>query len=426
MRKSSGNVMELPVPRAPKAAPKPGHLDTWRGGYIRQDQRGRRVYYIAKRIGGDRFEVSTRCDREDAAEEHYKRFLLDPAGYTPTPPRHAKEKPLVLDEELAGRFLDWSLNVKGNSPEWVACQRQQLAWWAMHFGDTDLRVHGGDEPKRQWLREHVKEPLEQAKSAGQRIAVLARFFSWLRRVALELSPSTDPTFGMLDRPSPGKPATDKKAITEGRFQEIRAELEEGPYRWAFDLLMTTGRHVREIRRFAQAGAVEALPDGRPLVAEGLPRAAAVLALPLTKSGVPAWVPVSAEVAEAARKLLAHGFVPLGEGAKGWPHAIYEACEAADIKAGRVPAVALREYVKARESARSDRERAVVRAAFRKKWLKAAEGSGLFHLGWARRTVRTFAGNKGFAPYCDDFLGHAKGTGEKHYGRHVPLKIQTMI
>ena len=53
----------------------------------------------------------------------------------------------MLDEELVGRFLDWSLNVKGNSPEWVACQRQQLAWWAMHLGDTDLRVHGGDEPK---------------------------------------------------------------------------------------------------------------------------------------------------------------------------------------------------------------------------------------------------------------------------------------
>ena len=30
----------------------------------------------------------------------------------------------------------------------------------MHLGDTDLRVHGGDEPKRQWLREHLKEPLE--------------------------------------------------------------------------------------------------------------------------------------------------------------------------------------------------------------------------------------------------------------------------
>jgi hypothetical protein len=168
----------------------------------------------------------------------------------------------------------------------------------MHLGDTELRVHGGDEPKRKWLREHVKKPLENAKSTGQRIAVLARFFSWLRRVALEVSPTTDPTFGMLERPSPGKPATDKKAITEKRFREIRAELEEGPYRWAFDVLMVTGRHVREICRFTQMGAVEALPDGRPVAVEGIPNAAIVLSLPLTKAGVPAWVTLSSSRSRA--------------------------------------------------------------------------------------------------------------------------------
>jgi hypothetical protein len=410
MKRPSHNVVDLPVRRHAKASSGPGQVGTWRGGYIRRDQRGRRVYYIAKRIGGQRFEVSTRCDREGAAEEHYKRFLLDPAGYTPTPPQRAREKPLVLDEELAARFLDWSLNVKGNSPEWVACQRQSLAWWAMNLGDTDLHVRGGDEEKRQWLREHVKKPLERAKSTGQRIAVLARFFSWLRKVALEVSPSTDPTFGMLDRPSPGKPSSDKKAITEARFQEIRAELEDGPYRWAFDVLMATGRHVREIRRFAQAGAIDQLHEGRPLATEGLPKAAAVLALPLTKAGVPARVPVSAEVAESACKLLAHGVVPQGKFGKGWSETIHDACEAADIKSGRVPAVVVREYEKACERARSERKRAELRAAFRRKWLKPAESSGLFHL----------------APYCDDFLGHAKGTGEKHYGRHVPLKLPTMI
>jgi hypothetical protein len=256
--------------------------------------------------------------------------------------------------------------------------------------------------------------------------VLARFFSWLRRVALELSPTTDPTFGMLERPSPGKPATDKKAITEKRFREIRAEIEDGPYRWAFDVLMATGWHVREICRFAQMGVIEALPEGRLLAVEGIPNAAVVLSLPLTKAGVPAWVPVSAEVGESARKLLALGNVPSGKQGKGWSEAIHAGCEAADIKAGRVPAVVLRELEKASAAVRSDGQRALLRAAFRKKWLKPAEESGLFHLGWARRTVRTFAGNKGFAPFCDDFLGHAKGTGEKHYGRHVPLKIPTMV
>jgi hypothetical protein len=160
--------------------------------------------------------------------------------------------------------------------------------------------------------------------------------------------------------------------------------------------MATGRHVREICRFAQMAAIEALSDGRPLAVEGIPNAAVVLSLPLTKAGVPAWVPVSAEVAESARKLLALGNVPSGKAGKGWSDVLHAACEAADIKAGRVPVVVLRELEKASAAV------------------------------WARRTVRTFAGNKGFAPFCDDFLGHAKGTGEKHYGRHVPLKIPTMI
>jgi hypothetical protein len=126
-----------------------------------------------------------------------------------------------------------------------------------------------------------------------------------------------------------------------------------------------------------------------------------------------------------RKLLAHGSVPVGKFGKGWPDAVLDACEAADVRAGRVPAVALREHEKACERAR-DTERRGLCASFRKKWLQPKESSGLFHVGWARRTVRTFAGNKGFAPYCDDFLGHAKGTGEKHYGRHIPLKVPTMI
>jgi hypothetical protein len=43
----NANVMDLPVRKpgkAAKAAPKAGHVDTWRGGYIRQDQRGRACY----------------------------------------------------------------------------------------------------------------------------------------------------------------------------------------------------------------------------------------------------------------------------------------------------------------------------------------------------------------------------------------------
>jgi len=260
-----------------------GERREWRGatggvrGFIRRDSNGEDTYYIDKQIEGRRFTVSTRSHDEKDADKEWWRFYENPAAYEP--PRRVVhvEGALVLDEKLAARFLDWSQKERHNSTAWVACQRQQLAWRAERWGNTKLRVEGGDEAKRRWLKEHVQKPLEGTKAAQQRVAVLSAFFTWLRKNALELSPSTDPTFGMLARPAPYKPSSTKVAITEERFREIRAEMTDGPYRWAFDVLMGTGRHAREIRAFASSGtsAIEPLPQGRPNNKEGLPLPAAV-------------------------------------------------------------------------------------------------------------------------------------------------------
>jgi hypothetical protein len=144
---------------------------------------------------------------------------------------------------------------------------------------------------------------------------------------------------------------------------------------AFDVLMATGRHAREIRAFAASGpdAVEALPEGRPLAKEGAPLPAAVLAFPSTKAGVPAWIAVSAEVQESARHLLEHGAIPPGAGGKGWEHAIHDACEAADAKAGRVP----EKYIDADGRLRPEmRDEAREKGAVR-----------LFHPGWGLHSPR---------------------------------------
>ena len=91
------------------------------------------------------------------------------------------------------------------------------------------------------------------------------------------------------------------------------------------------------------------------------------------------------------------------------------CIVADAKTGVLP----REYLDAAGKLRDD-----VRA---KAVAKARELRRLFHVGAARRTVRTYAGNKGASdPESDAFLGHGKGTGEKHYGRHVPMKVPTLL
>ena len=112
--------------------------------------------------------------------------------------------------------------------------------------------------------------------------------------------------------------------------------------------------------------------------------------PKTKAGVPAKIAVSAELAESARKLLAHGGVPKGKNGRGWKSAVHDACEAADVKAGRVPA----KYLDG-----DGKVRAELHDEVRDKHVK------LFHPGWARRTVRTYASNKGASgPESDAFLG----------------------
>ena len=135
--------------------------------------------------------------------------------------------------------------------------------------------------------------------------------------------------------------------------------------------------------------------------------------PKTKAGVPSWIAVSAEVAESAHKLLEHGGVPKGKNGRGWESAIHDACEAADVKAGRVP----KKYLDRDGKIRADKRNEVLR----EKHIK------LFHPGWARRTVRTYAGNKGASgPECDAFLGHAQRTGEKHYSRYRGTEERTAV
>jgi hypothetical protein len=426
------NVVKLPTKAAKPERKQAGEIGRWEHGYSRRDTKGRVTYYIAtkQRIPGaakSRYDVATGASTLGAAFKAWDRFLADPDGFSAKPPPiKPPEPPLILSAELVLKFLKWSKDEKGNSPEWVACQRQSLAWWSKKLGETNLRVTGGSDARRQWMKDHFLAAKEGSKAWGQKVAVLAVFFTWLRRVALELSPETDPTYGMLERPKPGKPSSTKQAITLQRFYEIREQLQEGAYRWAFDLIMASGRHAREVRRFAEAGAVEELEEGRPHATEGLPKAAAVLALPMTKSGVPAWVAVSAEVAESARKLRALGGIPPGRMGRGWEAAIHDACEAADYKAGRIDPKAWATYQSDLAAAGNDAKADAIRSAFRRDHLQPKPGSGLFHAGWARRTVRTYAGNKGSEHYCDDFLGHAKGTGQKHYGRHVPIKVATMI
>src|SRR5207245_3922537 len=166
-----------------------------------------------------------------------------------------------------------------------------------------------------------------------------------------------------------------------RFLEIRKHL-PGVYRDAVDVLAATGRHAREVARFARAGEVQPIPKGR----EG--EGAAVLWFPLTKARVPGTTIVSKKAAAAARRLRAHGGLSL----QYLRRALHRACRAADEKAKR-------------------------------------EEIALCHPQWFRQSVVTYAHEHGATiEAAGDFVGHEMWrTTRRFYALHaIPPKVTTMI
>jgi integrase len=289
-----GEIVTLPGAAA--GAAKTGHWEKWDGGRKWIDADGRATYYVRKRVGGKRYEVRTSATTERAAFEQLKRFEADPEGYDPR--GEVKAEPIYLDEHLSQGFLDWSLRPRreggaGNTPRWVGQQRLYLATWAEALAGVDLR--------RASLADNIMPALNGATCRPQRIAVLKRLYSWLRKVEQRIRREEDPTLDTLAVPQ-YEPAQQRKVKARTKA-EIAAVMKHAPARWRdlLTVLAATGAHVSELERFAKSGAVEPLP--RAAKAKGI---AGVLVLPATKAGGAHRVPVSAPALAAAKRVLEAG------------------------------------------------------------------------------------------------------------------------
>jgi hypothetical protein len=135
------------------------YAETWEGGFIRLDAKGRKVYVIRRMINGRNFKVSTRATTLRAAMEQLKRFEADPEHYSPAGSPH--EAPIYLDAPLAAGFLACSRDVDKNSSTWVKKQQGYLAWWADQLKGRDLR--------KVTLLDDILPALEKTKARGRRI-----------------------------------------------------------------------------------------------------------------------------------------------------------------------------------------------------------------------------------------------------------------
>lgn len=330
--------------------------ESWLGGYVRRDGKGRKVYVIRKAIGGTRYEVSTRCHTERAALVELARFEADPAGYVGG---GGEADRLLLDDKLLGRFLADHVT---NSRPWKTRQRNLLAWWGDRLRGVDLR--------RATLRDHVLPALDGAPGRAPRVAVIKRLYSWLRERD-EITAAQDPTLGKLKMPQ-GRVAQHErsKVIPAADYEAARKHL-VGAYRDALDVLAGTGWHTTEVERFAKGGTVEAYRGGDP-------DAAAVLVV-VHKSGAPHRTAVTAEVADAARRLRKHDGLSLSR----FHRAILAACDAAGVER--------------------------------------------FRPGWFRHTIATLATEHGQAEQVPSFLGHRSATTtRRHYAvLATPPRVRTL-
>jgi integrase len=279
----------------------------WAGGYVRTDREGRDTYWIRRKVGGVRYEVSTRCHTDRAAMAELARFEADPAGY-----QAGGGDPLRLDAEMVAAFM-LAQETKPRPPtlKWRAAQRAYLAWWSDVLGGRDLR--------RVNLGRDILPALRGQGAKHLRIATIKRLYSWLRETD-RIAATEDPTFGRLKVPAP-EPAqwTRSKVIPVESYTKARSHL-VGAYRDALDVLAGTGWHVTELARFAQGGTVEPYRGENPDVA-------GVLVCPRHKAGGSHRTAVSADVLAAARRLRSHG----GLSESRFHRAVLAACDAAGVE-----------------------------------------------------------------------------------------------
>lgn len=336
--------------------------ERWPGGYVRKG-----VFVIERKIGGVKFHHSTHCTSLRAAMKQLERFEADPAAYRPE--GDAAGGALVLDEAMVEAFFAWHL--PRVSREWALNVRNVLFDWADHLKGRDLR--------RLNLISHLKPHLKGASMQHHRVKAIRLLFGWLREELGVVTRAQDVT---LDLPVPAvKPAqavedgqATVKAMTWATVQAVAPHLRPD-VRDVLDLLVATGWHVNEVRRFAQSGTI------RPRGATDKRGVISVVGT-VQKSGMAHFTALQVQAhADAAARIRARGHVMCNSAL----------AKHADLACAKATALAREQDPKAPEV-------------------------GPFNFGWMRHSVSTWLTQDGVpVAKSSRFLGHASpATTVRHY------------
>ncbi len=217
---------------------KPSHW--WEGGYIRKSKRGP-VYVIDRRVSGVHFHVSTRAHSRTAALKHLERFESNPDAYKPADGRVG----VALTAELVIGYCTWLLDVKKVTDDWAQTVGRVLGEWTDDLAGKDLRKLD--------LQQDIKPILARRPTTRHhRVTALKGLFKWLRREKGLLKHHEDVSLDLAVPKIAAAKLSRKKVVA---VEVVRACVQQLPaaYRDVMVMLVGTGWHLSEVRRFASSG-----------------------------------------------------------------------------------------------------------------------------------------------------------------------------
>jgi integrase len=264
-------------------------VETWEGGIVRRDRRGRPVYVLYKQVRGRRWKKTLRAKTLLDALVELRRFELDPASYCE--PAETLNAPLRLDAALVDAYL---ASVQ-NTAKWRAYKRRLLLWWAAKLDGLDLgRVR---------LATHVLPALTDVRGARHRREAIKALYAWLRKTG-RVTLAQDPVAALPVGKGGVAQHTRSKVVPREHVVQVADFLADGGSRYGHALAVQagTGWHTTEIVRFAANGTIIA-PVPEHLAEPGV---AAILVTPIAKNGRRHYAKVTSRVAFAARLLVGQG------------------------------------------------------------------------------------------------------------------------
>lgn len=247
------------------------------GGYVHHEADGTELFIIERQVNGRRFHVSTRCNAEDEALEHFARFRADALGYDPAGLK--PDEPVEITVELLRDFLEWQLaprahGGKENTAKHARSAVRMLGEWMVALKGRDLRKLKVTD---------LKTTLKRWKTSRQhRIIAIKAFCGWLREEQGAIQNSEDPSLDLLVPQSDPEKHVRRKVANFDTVLDVYKRLPQR-FRDVLQFFAGTGWHISEVKRFVRDARTSIEKPGVPTFdKEGRPVLAVLVAWHKTK------------------------------------------------------------------------------------------------------------------------------------------------